>query len=110
MLSGCSMVNRVTDNAATTMIGTGSAASGAVAGFAAAGPVGGLVGAMVGGGSGALLADKTIDQAPPTAGELLIQFLDTVGWWALIAFVVLYLMGVVTPTPRIGRKNDKNGK
>lgn len=98
-LSGCSFLDKALDNAATAMIGNGSATTGASIGLALYGPPGAVVGAGIGGSAGAILADKTIDEPPKTFLDIISDLINYAGLW-LILGLLLPVLGVFLPSHR----------
>ncbi len=83
----------------STLLPLAGGATGAAAGSAIAGPGGAAVGAAGGILAGELVNEDVIPNAPsiPTDGipgtvNSLSSFLDTIGWWFLIIFVIIPLV------------------
>jgi hypothetical protein len=64
---------------------------------------------MMGGATGAVVADKTIDQKPPTAMDLIEQLLDLVGWGLLLVFLLPWVIGLFHEKPTLKKKPTELG-
>ena len=109
LLSGCSMIDKAVNNVGTALQGSGGAGAGAAIGCSIGGPIGCITGAMMGGATGAVVADKTIDQKPPTAMDLIEQLLDLAGWGLLLVFLLPWVIGLFHEKPTLKKKPTELG-
>ena len=106
LLPACSVLDKAIDNVGTALQGSGGAGAGAIAGCQVAGPMGCVAGAMLGGATGAVVADKTIDAEPPTIMDLLEQIIEITGWAVLGIFVLPWVIGLFHDKPKLRGKKD----
>lgn len=108
-IPGAGFVQKAADNAATTIIGGGASTAGTLVGCFW-GPIGCYIGSFIGGSSGALLADKTIDRPPPTITDVFILAIEVLGWVAVLLILVPFLAGYVVPSHRESKIRSKMEK
>ena len=99
-LSSCSMLGKVIENAGIALQGAGGAGLGCAIGQITL-PTGGCAaGAMLGGAAGSVIADKTINQEPPTWKDVLIMAIEVLGWVLLLPLMITFLSGWLIPSHR----------